>query len=131
MGILGQMPLGQQRVDLLGREPVAELHGRLAGDHVQQIVQQVAGLGLLAAGEQFFHQVAEHVGRPPVGQHRRVARTSTVSPPKGCDLDAQLREQVGCSSTAAASEAARSTGSGTSSRCDSSAPASTLSRSCS
>src|SRR4051794_14151478 len=42
MLVLGQMPLSQQRVNFPIREPVAKLHGRLAGNHVQQVVEQVA-----------------------------------------------------------------------------------------
>ena len=47
MGVVDQVTLLQQRGDLLRREPVARLDRRLAGDRVQQIVQQVAAVGLL------------------------------------------------------------------------------------
>ena len=39
MVILGQPPLLQQGLNLLRGEAVAVLHGRLAGDHVEQLIE--------------------------------------------------------------------------------------------
>jgi hypothetical protein len=42
--VLGQVPLGQQRLDFLGRQAIAKFYCRLTGNHVHQFVQQVARL---------------------------------------------------------------------------------------
>ncbi len=79
-----RMPLLQEGRDLRRREPVAGLDRRLAGHRVQHVVQQVAAVGLPAAGNQPFQQGARSTspgfmfasiaGKPVI---------STVSPPKG------------------------------------------------
>ena len=115
------MPLRQQRLDLLGREPVAKLDGRFAGDHVQQLVEQVAGLGLLCR-PRAASRPARGAPRPDASWRASPDKleTSTVSPPNGSTSTPSCASSSRCSSTAAASRGGRSTGSGTSSRCDSS-----------
>src|SRR5690349_7237321 len=55
--VLGQMPLGEKRVDFPIRKPIAELHRGLAGDHVEQLVEQIPCVRLPAAHEQLFDQI--------------------------------------------------------------------------
>ena len=52
--IVDRVPLLQKRGDLRRREPVAGLDRRFAGHRVQHVVQQVAAIGLSAAGNQPF-----------------------------------------------------------------------------
>ena len=49
VGVLKVVPLLEQGGDFLGGQAVAGFDGRFAGDHVQQLVEQVAALGRLAA----------------------------------------------------------------------------------
>ena len=55
MVILGQPPLLQKGLNLLRSEAVAVLHGRLAGDHVEQFVEDIAGFGGFSPSEQLLH----------------------------------------------------------------------------
>jgi hypothetical protein len=43
------MSLGEQGIDLFRGEPITKLNGGLAGDHVEQLIEQVACLGRAAA----------------------------------------------------------------------------------
>src|SRR5262245_54296764 len=42
VGVVDQMPLCEQALNLLGSQPLSGLHCRLARKHVEQVVQQVA-----------------------------------------------------------------------------------------
>ena len=141
MGVLGQMPLLDQGGDFLGRQPVARLDRRLARDHVQKFVQHVAPRQLGAAGCDRRRPPA----RPPsadrpspadfrqaqIRQHRRIAGHQHRVAAERLDDHAQAGQHSRAPKAAAASAGLRSTGSGTSRFCDSSAPASTFSRNCS
>ncbi len=99
-------------------QPIAGLDRRLAGDHVQQLVQHVASIGRSAAGGQLIDQGPQDFARAQVETawpdswrrapfRRRTARRGRPGAPV-------LR---GARATSAASAALRSTGSGTSNCC--------------
>ena len=58
--VLGQMSLGQERLDFLGRQVIAKLNCRFAGNHVHQFVQQVARLWALSFGLKLLGKTMEH-----------------------------------------------------------------------
>ena len=74
MGILVVMTLFEQRLDFFARQSVAGLDGRLAGDHVQQLIQQIAAVQQLLRMQQLLDDLPQHLRRIEVGQHGRIGR---------------------------------------------------------
>ncbi len=73
MGIGDEVAARQQRVDLLGSEPLAGLDRSFAAHHVQQAVDEVAPGGVLARRRQQINHVAHDLRRIGARQHARIA----------------------------------------------------------
>ena len=120
MVVPDQMSAGEQGRDFLARKPVAVFDCRFAGHRMQQLIEQVIGIGwrLLARSfsTKFFDQAMQQIDRIKMSQHGRISGQSTVSPPKGSISTPNRANIWRFSRTAAASFAARSTGSGTNNR---------------
>ena len=129
MRVLGQVPLFQQGRDLPRRQAVAGFDGRLAGDHVQQRIR--AGRGARAACRR---SAAARPGRAAPRPAASWRASPDSSKPAPCRRRTVRPHTQAAPSTSRRFEhrgrfgGRKSTGSGTSSACDSSAPASTFSR---
>jgi hypothetical protein len=55
VGVVGQVALGHQRGDLLGRQAVAGFHGGAAGHGAQQIVEQRFAARHALLGDEVVH----------------------------------------------------------------------------
>jgi hypothetical protein len=94
MFILGEVTLGKKRFDFLVGQPVAEFHRCLTGDHMQQVIKQIACIGPAATLQQFIDQIAQHLGRTQVGQHGRIARNKYRLAAERLHFDAQLCQEL-------------------------------------
>ena len=89
-----ELPALEQGFDLLGAEPVAGLHRRLAGDHVQELGDQGVARGRNGLRVHVLGQVADqllgcHVGQQHRGasdQHRVAAEVLNVQSKLGQKL---------------------------------------------
>ena len=92
--VVDQAPLGQQRGDLLRRQPIAGLDRRLAGDRVQQLVEQVALVERFRARHKLIDQLLQHVAGIHVRQHGRIAGHQHRVAAERLHLEPQLGQQL-------------------------------------
>jgi hypothetical protein len=90
VGVLIAVPLLKEGGDFLGGQMVAGFDGRFAGDHVEELVEQVAAVGLFVAGGEEFDDLAEHFGWAEVRQHGGVAGNEDRIAAEFFDFDAEL-----------------------------------------
>ncbi len=90
--VVDKVSLGEQRVDLFGREAMARFDGRFAGHHVQQRIEQVAAIGLLFGLIELLGEVADQLRQVGFRQHDRIAVDQDCLPTELTDAKAELIE---------------------------------------
>ena len=63
VAVLGQVALLNQSGDFLRCETVAGFNRGFAGDHVQQVVDEIANVGCFAAAEDTGYEIAKQCAR--------------------------------------------------------------------
>ena len=92
VGVVDEVSLGEQRVDLFGGEAMASFYGSFAGHHVQQRIEQVTAIGLLFRLIELFGEVADQLRQVGFRQHDRIAVDQDCLPTELTDAKAELAE---------------------------------------
>ena len=129
--VLGQVRAGPSRASISsGGQPVAALIAALQAIMCSSSSSRSRRSGCLPAGEQLLDQVRSTSAGAEVGQHRRIARHQHRVAAERLDLDAQLRQQLAMLQHGGRLAGGQVDRLGHQQLCDSTAPASTFSRSC-
>ena len=73
VGVVNEVPLGEQAVDLFRREPLPCFDRGFAGHHVQQRIEQVAAIRLLLRLIELLGQIANQLRQVGLLEHHRIA----------------------------------------------------------